>query len=192
MSDQGAEGRPNRLCLGPEHIVPIVVGRAEALDGGMQGDHGVSHGVTGGIGVEAAVDPATVIQQGPQPARVGAGAGGGETTALGMEGHAADGVDGRFAQDHPWPGCGGNGEATQILLGAGCQAVPSPLGGAAKLGADGAVMLVSQQENSIGSGIGIDGAGVYEWRHQHRGQAALGDQVVSDADQLAGNRRWEL
>ena len=58
-------GEAARLVLGPEDVVPIVLGGAKALDGGVQGDHGGSHGVAGGIGVEAAVNLTTLIQKGP-------------------------------------------------------------------------------------------------------------------------------
>ena len=198
MAGEEAEGSPDRLCWRSEQVVPIVVGRAKALDGGMQGEHGASHGVTGGIGVEAAADLATLLQQGPQPARVGAGAGGGEALVSGMEGKATEGIDGRFAKDHlpagrqgRWMGLGGNGEAAQVFLGARGQATPSPRGGAAKLGADGEVLWAAQQEDGVGPGIGVEGARVDERRQQHGGQAALSDQVVSDARQLAGRRRWQ-
>ena len=80
--------------MGAEHVVPVVVGRAKALDGGMQSEHGGSHGVAGGIGVEAAVNLTTLIQEGPQPERVGAGTSGGEAPVSGMECKATDGVDG--------------------------------------------------------------------------------------------------
>ena len=71
-----------------------MVSRAKALDGGMQGDHGASHGVTGGVRIEAAVNRVTLVQERAQPARVGAGAGGGEAPVSGMEGKATDGVNG--------------------------------------------------------------------------------------------------
>jgi hypothetical protein len=106
MAGEEAEGSPGGLWSGPEHVAPIVVGRAKALDGGMQGEHGASHGVTGAVGVEAAVNLATLLQQGRQPARVGAGAGGGEALVSGMEGKATEGIDGRFAKDHRGTGFG--------------------------------------------------------------------------------------
>ncbi len=64
MIGQVVEGRLDGLGSGPEQVVPIVVRRAKALDGGMPGDHGASHGVTGGVGIEAAVDLAALVQQG--------------------------------------------------------------------------------------------------------------------------------
>jgi|APCry1669189204_1035204.scaffolds.fasta_scaffold110192_1 hypothetical protein len=93
MADPEAEGWAKGLCLGPEQVVPIVGGRAKALDGGVELDHGASHGVTGRVRIEAAVNLATLIQQGAKPVRVGAGTGCGETPASGMEGKATDGID---------------------------------------------------------------------------------------------------
>ncbi len=98
-----------------------------------------------------------------------------------MEGQATDGIDGRFAKDHHLsverPGGGprlgpslgavlrrvaGDGEAAQVFLGAQRQAVPRPLRGAAKLGADGSIVPVPQQEDGVGLGIGVESAGVDE------------------------------
>jgi len=93
MTDPEAEGWANGLCLGPEQVVPIVVGRAKALDGGVQLDHGASHGVTGRVRIEAAVNLATLIQQMSEPVRVEAGTGCGEAPASGMQGKATDGID---------------------------------------------------------------------------------------------------
>jgi hypothetical protein len=50
--------------MGLEHVVPIVLRRTEALNGGVQRDHGLSHGFTEGIGIEAAVDLAASVQEG--------------------------------------------------------------------------------------------------------------------------------
>ena len=82
-------------------IVPVVLGRAKAFDCGMQGHHGASHVVTGGVGIEAAPELATLVSQRREPARVGSGARGREATALGMEGKATDSVNGRLAKDDP-------------------------------------------------------------------------------------------
>ena len=48
----------------PEHVVPIVLRRTKALNGGVQRDHGLGHGFTEGIVIEAAVDLAALVQQG--------------------------------------------------------------------------------------------------------------------------------
>ena len=59
--------------------------------------HALGHDVARGIGVEAAVDRQTVLQERTQPRGIGSGTGGGETAVVGMQGVTADGVDGRFA-----------------------------------------------------------------------------------------------
>ena len=89
----------DRLGSGSEHIVPVVGGGAKALDGWVQSDHGVGHVVAGGIGIKAAIDLSWLFQQGVEPSWVGPGAGGGETTGLGMESQATDGIDGGFTKD---------------------------------------------------------------------------------------------
>ena len=47
---------------------------------------------------------------------------------------------------------------------------PRPLRGAAQFSADGAVLLVAQQEDGIGSGIGVEAARLEERLEQHGGQ----------------------
>jgi len=168
-----------------------VLGRAKALDGGVQGDHGGRHGVAGGIGVEAAVNLTTLVQKRSQPERVGAGASGGEAPVSGMEGKATDGVDRRFAKDHWGSVLGGHSETTQVFAGAGGQAAPSPWGGAAKFSADRSLLFGAQKEDGVGSVIGIKAAGVDERGYHAGGQAPLNDQVIAHTCQLAGVRLGE-
>ena len=155
----------DRLCSCFEHIVPVVGGRAKALDAGVQSNHGVRHLVAGGIGVKAAIDLRSLIQQGLEPSWVGPGAGGGETTGLGMESKATEGIDGGFTKDDRLAGGHGgwerfsrNGKAAEVLLRPGGQAVPRARGGAAQLRSHRNVFFSKQQENGIGSGVGIEGA----------------------------------
>ena len=70
------------------------------MDDGMQGDHGLGHVIAGGIGVEAAVDVAPLVEQRGQPNGIGSGAGGGDAAAASIKGRATDGVDGRFAENN--------------------------------------------------------------------------------------------
>ena len=56
-------GQP-RLRTRAEEVVPIVSGRSPALDGGMESDHGLRHGFTGRVGVEATVDGMALLQEG--------------------------------------------------------------------------------------------------------------------------------
>ena len=119
----------------PEHVVPVVLRRTKAFDRGMPSDHCAGHVVAGGISIKAAVDLAALVQQRFEPTWVGAGAGGGEAMVLGMKGEATDCIDGRLTEnDDSWQRGGGNGEAAQVFLGAGCQAAPEMLGSAAQFG----------------------------------------------------------
>ena len=107
-----------RLCFCFEHVVPVVGGRAKALDGGVQGDHGIGHLVASGIGIKATIDLSGLSQQGFEPSWVGPGAGGGEATGLGMEGKATEGINGGFTKDdwlaaNPVAGRGSAGTAKQ-------------------------------------------------------------------------------
>ena len=133
----------DRLCSCFEHIVPVVGGRAKALDAGVQSNHGVRHLVAGGIGVKATIDLRRVIQQGLEPSWVGPGAGGGETTGLGMESKATDGINGGFTKDdrlagghRGWERLSRNGKEAEVPLRPGGQAVPRARGGAAQFRSD--------------------------------------------------------
>jgi hypothetical protein len=61
---QGQRYGGEDLSAHPEDVVPIVLRGTEALNGGVQRDHGLGHGVTEGIVIEAAVDLAALVQQG--------------------------------------------------------------------------------------------------------------------------------
>ena len=65
-------------------VVPVVVRGPKALDGGMEGDHGVRHGLAGGVGVEATVNAIASGDEGSQPARVGSSAGSRDAAVLGV------------------------------------------------------------------------------------------------------------
>jgi len=75
----------------------------------MQSDHRSGHVVTDGIGVEAAVDFPTLVQQRAEPAGIGSDARGGQTTALRVESKATDRIDGRLTENERWASFGGNG-----------------------------------------------------------------------------------
>ena len=132
------------------------------MDGRMEGDHGAGHGLPGGVGVKAAVELAALGQQRAKPAGVGPNTGGGEATVLGMEGEAADGVDGRLTQNDGRQGGGGNGEEAQVLLGTGGHSAPTVVSGPAEFGADRSVILSQQKEDGIGSGIGVEASSLNE------------------------------
>jgi hypothetical protein len=166
------------LCFSLEHVVPVVLRRTEAFDGGVQSGHGASHIIPGGIGIEAAIELTTLVQQRLQPARVGPGPGRGEATVLRMKGEATDCIDGRLTEDDGWQRGAGNGEAAQVFLGAGRQAAPATLGGAAQFGPHGEVVFSEQQENGVGPGVGIQSARLDERFEQRWGNAALLSQIL--------------
>ena len=126
-----------------EHVVPVVGGRAKALDAGVQGHHGIGHLVASGIGIKATIDLSRLSQQGFEPSWVGPGAGGGQTAGLGMERKATEGINGGFTQDdwlagqaRGWERLSRNGKVAQILLRPGGQAMPRARGGAAQFRSD--------------------------------------------------------
>jgi len=71
-----------------------VGGRAQSFDGGVESDHLAGCVVAGFVGVEAAVDPIAAIDESLEPAWIGSRAGSGDADAIGIDGGAADGVDG--------------------------------------------------------------------------------------------------
>jgi hypothetical protein len=74
-SEQAA-GFGDGLSKGLEEVVPVVMGWAEALDGRVSSDHALGHGVSGGVGVEAAEDRNTSEDETGQPTGIGTSAGG--------------------------------------------------------------------------------------------------------------------
>jgi len=155
------------------------------LDGGMEGDHGAGHGLAGGVGVEAAINLATLGQQRVKPAGVGPDTRGGETAVLWMEGQAADGVDGRLAQDDGRPKGGRNGEEAQVLLGTGGHAPPGVVTGCAEFGADRNVIVGPQEEDGIGSVVRVKSSGLDERIDQEGRKPTLKKQILSKAAKLS-------
>ncbi len=141
-------------CL--KNVVPVVARGPEALDGRMEGDHGAGHVLAGGIGVKATINEIALGDKGSQPARVGSSAGCRDAAVLGVEGKATDGVDGRLDEDDGWQRASGDGEEAEIFLRTWGQPVPGALGGAAQFGAHGLVFFSKEQENGIGSGVGVE------------------------------------
>ena len=176
-----AEGRE----LGPgEDVIPVVLGRTQALDFRIGGDHRCSHLITGGICVKAAVDGGRLGEKSRQPARIGPGSGCGDTAEARVESKAADGVDGRLDQNDVCPLDRGDREEAQIFLGARGQAMPGLGCGASQFSSDGVVFLSKEQEDGIGPAVGIEVAGLSEGLGQSRRNAPLSDQVALDAPEL--------
>ena len=184
-----------------EGVVPIVLRGSHTLDRRMEGHHGLRHGLAGGVGIEAAVDRVALLKQRAKPAGIGPGTGGRDAAELGMEDPAADGVDGRFAQDDgTMPRVGpekrqrdcGNGKEAQVFLGSGGHAAPGLRSRSAEFGADRSVLFSPQNEDGVGSVIGVKGTGLDERINQLGDQAALMEQIVADAGELGGSWRWQF
>jgi hypothetical protein len=58
-----------------EHVTSVVLRRTEALDTGIETDHGAGHGFAGGILIKAAVNGMAFAKECGQPARIGSSAG---------------------------------------------------------------------------------------------------------------------
>ena len=86
--------KPRKSGLGLEGVVPVVARGTQALNGGMKGDHGLSHTFAGLVGVKTAVDPGAASDQGSKPGGVGPGAGAGEAPVIGIKCQGTDGVNG--------------------------------------------------------------------------------------------------
>ena len=69
------------------------------MDGGVESDHLAGGVVAGFVGVEAAVDLVAASDQSLEPTWIGSRAGSRDTDAIGIHGGAAEGVDGRLAEN---------------------------------------------------------------------------------------------
>jgi len=96
---QRDEGEKLGLGTRPEDIVPVFKSGAQSHYRGIEGDHGLSHGVSSGIGVKAAVDAKMMIDEVGEPSGIWPGSSGGDAEMAGMEDTAADCINGRFAED---------------------------------------------------------------------------------------------
>src|SRR5258708_5241350 len=106
------------------------------MDRGMNLVHALSHGLTGGIGVKAAVDGQALGDQRCKPRWVRPGAGGGKATVIRMKGMATECVDSRLAENDRVAGWRGHGEEAVVFAGTGSHAAPAQRRNAAQLGAD--------------------------------------------------------
>ena len=191
------EGREERLRggltrrAGAKGVVPVVERRRQKLDGRMKGDQGVSHVLAGVVQIEAAPEVATLVQEVRHPGRIGPGTGGGHTAVSGMEKVATDGVDGRFAEDDVRSRNGRDGEEAQILAGARGHAAPGKWTGAAQFGADGLAMPIAQEEDGVGSGVGVEVTGLCQRIEESWRQGALLDQIASNSGELVRSGRGQ-
>ena len=80
-----------------ELVIPVVLVRAQALDGGIEFQHCPGVPVANLVGVEGAEDLSGLRQQPRQPAWIGRSTGGGDAMSCGMKREEAQRVDGGFA-----------------------------------------------------------------------------------------------
>ena len=66
----------------------------------MQLDHGLCHGITGGIRIEATVDLWILVNKRLKPTRRWSGSGGGDAIVMGIDHKATDRVDGGLTKDN--------------------------------------------------------------------------------------------
>ena len=139
-----------------EDVVPVVERRCQKLDGGMKGNHGVSHVLAGGVEIEAAPETAVLVKELGDPSGIGSGPRGGQTAVLGMEHMATEDVDSRFAEDDVGAREGRKGEEAKIFTGTGSHAAPGNGTCAAQFGTDGLAVGVVEQEDGVGTGVGVE------------------------------------
>ena len=141
---------------GCENVVPVVDRRSQSLDRGVESDHPAGCIVTGFVGIEAAVDLVASRDQSAEPARIGSRAGRGDTDAAGIECAAADGVDGRFAEDDPPRTLRGSPEVTRVPACPGRHAAPDSGAGPPQFRAHRPVRFSSrQQKDGIAAAVRI-------------------------------------
>jgi len=117
-----------RLCengLALEKVVPIVCGRAEASDSGVERGRLLGDGIAGGIGVETTIDGTASGQQCGKPLGIGPSTGCGYAQRRGMQQKATHRVDGGFAEHDHCGSLDANGEVAEIFLRTSCHATPT-------------------------------------------------------------------
>ena len=142
-----------------EDVVPVVLVWGETFYPGVNCDHVAGHSLAGGIGVKAAVDLETLMDEPREPARIRSGAGRGYTQAMGMKFKAADCIDSGFAQNDGFCVGSGKREVAEVFLGTRRHATPAGSCYAAKFGAHGFIFFSKQKENGIASVVGIKPVG---------------------------------
>ena len=116
---------------------------------------------------------------------------------LGMKRQATDGIDGRLAEDDGGLRGGRKVEEAEVFAGTRRHAAPGERRGTTQFGPDGPALRVAQQENGVGSRVGVEASGLDEGSDEAEGEAALSDQVMDDAvefGRIGGGaveeRRW--
>ena len=107
-----------------EGVIPIVASGSVTLDRGMEVDHGAGHGITGRIGIKAAIDLVRLSEEVREPGGARPGAGGRDAAKVWMDGPAADGVNSGLTEDDCLAACRADGKEAEIFSRAGCHAAP--------------------------------------------------------------------
>ncbi len=97
-------------------VVPIVLAGAEALDAGMESDHGVGHSVAGHVRIKATIDFESLIHEFRKPGRILPGSGGRYAQTKRVEFETAEGIYSGFAQDGGFCAGSWNREVAEVLL----------------------------------------------------------------------------
>ena len=123
-SSRAVELRMRESGAGFEHVVPVVLKWAEALDGGIEVDHGAGHGFARRIGIKSALNGIALVKECREPARIWSGPGCRDATVLWVESKATDGINGRLYQDSGWERSGGDGKIAKVFLRTWSHAMP--------------------------------------------------------------------
>ena len=184
------------LSLGREHVVPVVEPRPQPCCCGVQFGHRPRHGLSGGVGIVAAVDLMAVADERGEPSGIRPGAGGRDAHPIGVKGETADRIDRGFAQHY------GRGRAqcrgrkvAQVLPGTVGHAPPSTRRRPPEFRADRPFFFSKQEKDGVGPGVGVDGARFDERLDQRGEESALVDEVSPHARELAAiwgrqSQRW--
>ena len=164
------------------------------MDEGISSDHALGQGVSGGVGVEAAVDGCAGGNEIHEPRGIGTDASGGDTAVTRMENQATEGVDGRFAEDYAgwcgkraWPwGEPRHGEHAQVFLRTRGHPPPWHGTGAAQFGSHRFISLSKEQEDGVGAVVSVKNSRTDERLDQIHRQCAFNVQVAFDALQMKG------
>jgi hypothetical protein len=156
----------------------------------MESDHGLGHALAGLIRIKAAINPGTMIDQGTKPGGIGPGARGGDATMVWMKGEGADGINGRFTKDERVREIGGSvhgeGKEAEVFAGTRSHTTPMAGSGSAKFGSDWGALRTPEEEDGIGSVVGVKRAGIDERIDPGQGDGPLGCKIIFDPVKLKG------
>ena len=107
---------------------------------------------------------------------------------VGVEQVTTESVDGRFAKDDIGPGSGRNGEEAKVFARTRGHAAPSHWACATQFGTDGLASGVAQQEDGVGSGVGVKIAGANQGIQQRSWQGAVFGEIAENSVLLVWHR----